>query len=67
MHKGLPVIKKNNKFKTSGVVVAKKLKLKNKLNIYKSMNLSLHGWKLYCKTMDGLLDTALSNHWTTVQ
>ena len=34
MHKGLPVIEKTNKmFRTSGVVVAKKLKLENKLNI----------------------------------
>ena len=30
------------------------------------MHLSLHGLKSYCKTMDGLLDTALSNQWTTL-
>ena len=31
------------------------------------MPLSLHRLKLYRKTMDGLLDTAFSNNWTTGQ
>ena len=68
MHKGLPVIEKNTNqmFRTSGVVVAKTLKLK-KLTKYILEYLSLHRLKLYCKTMVGLLDTALSNHWTTGQ
>ena len=35
MHKGLPVIEKNTKqmFRTSDVIVARKLKFKKKLNI----------------------------------
>ena len=35
MQKSLPGIEKTNQmFRTSGVIVAKKLKLENKLNIY---------------------------------
>ena len=71
MHKDLPVIKKHHSdVQNFGCCCSKETEVK-KLTKYilciMSMHLSLQRLTFYCKTIDGLLDTALSNHWTTGQ
>ena len=71
MHKSLPVIEKHQPDVSNfGCCCSKETEVKKSTKYIlciMSMHLSLQRLTFYCKTIDGLLDTALSNHWTTGQ